>query len=55
MCYSGYCNFNSSEELTLDNLRVQRNRDQLFKGLLSSKDLSYTFLLGNMQHVCNSV
>lgn len=47
MCYSGYCNFNSSEELVFDNLRVQENRDQLLTNILSSKDLGYAFLLGN--------
>jgi len=42
MFYSGYCNFNSSEELALDDLCVQKNREQL------CKNLSYAFLLGNV-------
>lgn len=47
MYYSGYCTM-SKDELDIDNLRVENNRDEFLKSILSSKKLCYAFLLGNV-------
>ena len=46
MTYISYCKINSEEELLLDNLRVQKNRNELVKDIFATKELSYAFSLG---------